>query len=157
MWSMPRKPQRKPKPSASEDSGSNVKLESIEGQFLQGGSQVVELIIGGRKQAAKDYRHRLFVSRESLLGRPGRLCDRVADSDIREPLDVGDDVADLPHPQLLASHLPRSEPAQACDFVFGTLRHERDLLPNAQRSIDHAHVGDDPLVVIKLGIEDQGP
>ena len=129
----------------------------VERQLLQGGAQVVELVVGGRKQPAEDDRHGLLVSGQGHLGRPGHLGDRVADADVGEPLDIGDDVADLPDAQLVAGDLARPEPAQAGHLVFGALGHEPDLLADPERAVDDPDVGDDPLVVVELGIEDQGP
>ena len=100
----------------------------VERQLLQGGAQVVELVVGGRKQAAEDDRHGLLVARQGDLGRPGHLGDRVADVDVGELLDVGDDVADLADPQLVAGDLARPEPAQAGDLVLGAAGHQPDLL-----------------------------
>ena len=73
-----------------------------------------------------------------------------------EALDVGDDVADLADAQLVAGDLAGPEPAQAGDFVLGAAGHEADLLPDPERAVDDPDVGDHPLVVVELGVEDQG-
>ncbi len=99
----------------------------VERQFLEGGPQVVELVVSGREKPAEDDRHGLLVSGQGHLGRPRHLGDRVADADVGEPLDVGDDVADLPDAQLVAGDLARPESAKSGHLVVG---------PSAIRRID---------------------
>ena len=78
--------------------------------------QVIELVVGRGKEAAEDDRHRLLITGECNFGRLWHLGDGITDPDIREFLDVGDDVADLPHAQLVAGDLARPESTQACDL-----------------------------------------
>ncbi len=134
-----------------------MKLESLSASFCKGGAQVVELVVGRGKQPAEDDRHRLLVAGKGHLGRARHLGDRVADPDVREPLDVGDDVADLADAQLVAGDLARPEPAQAGDFVIRSFGHQADRLADAERAVDDSHVGDHALVVVELRVEDQGP
>ena len=74
-----------------------------------------------------------------------------------ELLDVGDDVADLADPQLVAGDLAGPEPAQADDLVLGPAGHQPDLLADLDRAVDDPDVDDDALVVVELRVEDQGP
>ena len=134
MWSMPRNPQRKPKPRASEVSGSKVKLASLSDELLEGRAEVLELVVRGREEAAEDDLHRAPGSPAGPRWPAARaLGDRVADPDVGEPLDVGDDVADLADPQLVAGDLAGPEPAQADDLVLGLAGHQADLLADLER------------------------
>ena len=56
MWSMPRKPQRKPKPSASELSGVYCSDGVVEGQLLQRFAEVFEIVGADREQTGVNLR-----------------------------------------------------------------------------------------------------
>ena len=129
----------------------------IKCQFLQGCPQIVELIIGGGEESAEDDRHGLLISGQGDLRRAGDLGDGIADVDVGQLLDVGDDVTDLADAQLLAGDLARPEPAEAGHFILGAVGHEADLLPDPDRAVDDADIGDHALVVVELGVEDQAP
>ena len=81
MCSRPRKPQRKPKPSASEVSGSHVQRGVVERQLLERVAQVRVLVGVDREQAAEDHRLDVAVAGQRL-GRRRRALrgQRVADA-----------------------------------------------------------------------------
>ena len=70
MCSRPRKPQRKPKPSASLVSGSNSKLGSLIDELVERVAQLLEVLAVGGIQAAEDHPLRLLVAGQSF----GRLA-----------------------------------------------------------------------------------
>src|ERR1700750_2440078 len=93
MCSSPRKPTRKPKPSASLVSGSQGSAASLGGGFSRAQCGVVVAV--DREDAAEHHRLDLAVAGERL-GRLARLRrERVADAQLRDVLDPGDEVADL--------------------------------------------------------------
>ena len=134
-----------------------MKLESLSASFCKAVRRSSNWLFVAGKQAAEDDRHGLLVSGQGHLGRPGHLGDRVADADVRQLLDIGDDVTDLADAQLVAGDLAGPEPAQPGHLVLGAFGHEADLLADPERAVDDPDVGDDALVVVELGVEDQGP
>ena len=93
--SRPRKPQRKPKPSAARGFHFEGEAGVVEAQLAHGGAQILE--IGGidREEAAEHHRLRRLEAGQRLGGRPLVLGDRVADAGIGDFLDRGGDEADL--------------------------------------------------------------
>ena len=71
MCSRPRKPQRKPKPSASEVSGSQESAASLSDELLQRVAQVGVVVGVDREQAAEDHRLDLAVAGQRLVASPG--------------------------------------------------------------------------------------
>ena len=117
MCNRPRKPQRKPKPSASLVSGSNSKLGSL-----------IESLSSASRSCSKSwpsdgYRPQKTIRFGSSIAgqRGGRLAvghgDRVADVDVAQRLDVADEVADLAGRELVAADASRRELAQLEHFV----------------------------------------
>ena len=66
MCSRPRKPQRKPKPSASEVSGSQRQRRVVERELLERVAQVRVVVGVDREQAAEDHRLDLAVAGQRL-------------------------------------------------------------------------------------------
>ena len=132
------------------------KARIVKRQFLQGGPQIVELVIGCGEKSAEHDRHGLLVTGQGDLRRAGDLRDGIADVDVGQALDIGDDVTDLADAQFLAGDLAGPEPAEAGDFILGAIGHVADLLPDPERAVDDPDVGDHPLVIVELGVEDQG-
>jgi hypothetical protein len=154
MCSRPRKPQRKPKPSASDGLGLKLKLASFRLELLQRLAQRLEVLVGRRIDAAIDHVQRLAVAGERLdLG--AALRDRVADLDLFQRLHVRDEVADLAGAQLVARLHVRAEAAELEHLVLG-LRHDHPdlsrflIAPSKMRrcAIDAA-------VVVELGVEEE--
>jgi hypothetical protein len=91
--SRPRKPQRKPKPSASLVSGSKLKAASLRRSFSSASRSGVVLGVG-RVEAAEHDRHRRL---EAGMAAPagGRRGHGVADLRVGDLLDAGGEPADL--------------------------------------------------------------
>ena len=81
--------------------------------------------------------------------------DRVADADVVEVFDRGDDESHLAGPDLGDLHRTRHELAHVGDLVPLAVAHEADLVALFQSTIDQAHVGDDAAVVVVERVEDQ--
>ena len=86
MCSRPRKPQRKPKPRAAEDSGSKDRGGVVELELLQRGAQVFVLVGLHGVDARED--HRLHV----LEARDGFLCRGAVTEVIVSPTFTSDEV-----------------------------------------------------------------
>ncbi len=115
--SRPRKPQRKPKPSAAEVSGSKSKLASLRRSFASAVAQMLEIGGVGREQAAEhDRLHRLEAG-QRRRGGAALLGDGVADAAVGHGLDAGGDEADLAGAELVDLHRFRREDADALDLV----------------------------------------
>ncbi len=128
MWSMPRNPHRKPKPRASEVSGSNVKLASLSESFWSAVRRSSNWLCVAGKSPQKTTCDGFLIARQRLGRGFEGVGDRVADADVAEPLDVRGDVTDLADAEFVAGDLARSEPAEADDFMLGLAGHQPDLL-----------------------------
>ena len=84
-WSMPRKPQRKPKPRPSLTLRLIGEAGVVEPQLAEGLAQVLEIVVVDRVEAAEDHRLRLLVAgqRPRSVGLQG-VGDGVADVDVAE-------------------------------------------------------------------------
>ncbi len=155
MCSRPRKPQRKPNPSASEVSGSQRQRRVVERQLLQRVAQLRIVVVVHREQAAEDHRLDVAVAGQRL----GRLValgrQRVADGELGDVLDPGDQVAHLAGRQRLRRQLGGREEADVVDLGLRARLHADDRLALAERAVDDADVGDHAAVLVVLGVEDQ--
>ena len=98
--SRPRKPQRKPKPSAALVSASKWKRGVVEAQLGERLAQLLELGGIDREQAAEHHRHAGLEAGQHLGRGLAVVGDRVADLAVGDGLDAGDDEADLARAQL---------------------------------------------------------
>ena len=81
----------------------------VERELLQRVAQVGVVVGVDREQAAEDHRLDLAVAGQRLARRRGRLRrQRVADAQLRDVLDAGDEVADLARAQLAARRSSRA-------------------------------------------------
>ena len=113
MCRRPRKPQRKPNPSASEVSGSQVEGGVVEGELLERLTEVVVAIGVEREEPAEDHRLHLPVALERLGRRVEARGERVADAQLGDVLEAGDHVADL------ARLHPLAPPSSAAGRIRG--------------------------------------
>ena len=99
--SRPRKPQRKPKPSAARGLHLVGEARVVEAQPAHRGAQVLE--IGGvdREEAAEHHRLRRLEAGQRLGGRAPLVGDRVADAGVGDLLDLRGDEADLARAELV--------------------------------------------------------
>ena len=127
----------------------------VERQLLQRVAQVRVAVGVDREQAAEDHRLDLAVAGQRLLRRVGAARERVADAQLGDVLDAGDQVADLAGRELVDRGHRGREEADVVDLGLGAGLHRADRLALLERAVDHADVGDDAAVLVELGVEDQ--
>ena len=128
----------------------------VEPQLLQRLAQVLELARNRGIEAAEHHRLRLAEARQRLAAQPLVLVrHRVADDDVLQLLDVGDDVADLARVQLFHCLHVGLELADFHDLVVGHGAAHADHLGLLDRAVEHAHVDHDAAVVVVDRVEDQ--
>ena len=94
MCSMPRKPQRKPKPSASDTFRFVKQRRIVQRQFRQRFAKRFVIFGGNREQARIHLRlHFLETGQRFDIGRARDMRDRIADRRAVNILDAGDDEA----------------------------------------------------------------
>ena len=96
MWSMPKKPQRKPKPRATEVSGSKVREASLSCSFSRASRRSGYLAAVLGVDAAVDHGLGRPVAGQGLGGGTLRAGDGVAHPGVLHVLDGGGEVAHLP-------------------------------------------------------------
>ena len=101
MCSRPRKPQRKPKPSADRGLRLEEERRVVQPQLLERVAQLGVLVAFDRIEPGEDHRLQLLEAGERLGRRARGLGDRVADLRVADVLDVGDDEADLADAELV--------------------------------------------------------
>ena len=129
----------------------------VERQLLERVPQVRVLIGVDREQAAEHHRLDLAVAGERLgrgiaLGR-----QRVADAQLRDVLDAGDQEADLAGAEPRRRGHLRREETDVVDLGLGSRLHRSDRLALGERAVDDPDVGDHAPVLVELGVEDQRP
>ncbi len=116
-WRRPRKPQRKPKPSA----GAGLHLEAergvVEAQLVEAVAELLEVVGVDREQAAEDDRLDLLEAGERLGGGLAGVGDGVADAGLGDFLDLRGDEADLAGAELAQLLDLGAEAADAVDEV----------------------------------------
>ncbi|CDN46190.1 hypothetical protein BN871_LI_00040 [Paenibacillus sp. P22] len=127
----------------------------VELQLLQRLAQVVVLRVVDRIQAAVYHRVDLAVARKRLGSLALGFGHRVADARVLDILDAGDDEADISYGKLVHDAHARLEGSDLDDLEFSAGRHEVDLGAGLDAAVDDAHVDDDALVRIVVGVEDQ--
>ena len=106
MCSRPRKPQRKPKPSADRRLRLVEERRVVQPQLLERVAQLGVLVALDRIQPGEHHRLQLLEAGKRLgVGRAG-LGDRVADLRVADRLDVRDEEADLADAELVDRHRP---------------------------------------------------
>ncbi len=128
----------------------------VEGQLLERVAQVFVAVGVDREEAAEDHRPHLAVALQGLARRAARRGQGVADAQLGDVLDAGDQVADVAglHPR--RGRHRRAEEADVVDLGFGPVLHRDDPLVLAEGAVDHPHVGDHAAVLVELGVEDEG-
>ena len=80
MWSSPRNPQRKPKPSAIEVSGSKLNAESLSRSFSSASRSASYSVSSIGIEPGEDHRLGLAEPGQRRGGGPRRVGDRLADA-----------------------------------------------------------------------------
>ena len=153
-WSRPRKPTRKPKPSARRrlrlvDQRGVVELELVERVAQR---RIVRAV--DRVETRVDHRLRVLVAAERLGGRPGVAGDGVADPGLADVLHAGDQVADLADAERARLlHLGRDD-ADLQQLVHGAGGHHLDPVAGLDPAVDDPDVGDHAAVDVVDRVED---
>ena len=156
MWRRPRNPQRNPKPSASDESGSNEKAASFMWSFSSASrsGRVVRAV--GREDPREDHRLHVLEAGEGLLRGLRRVRDRVADLRVVHAADVAGDEADLSGVDLVERDGERLEAPELGHLVVALGRHEANLVPLLDRPVDDADHDHGAAVAVVPGVEDEG-
>ena len=153
--SRPRKPQRKPKPSAARGLHLVGEAGVVEAQPAHRGAQVLE--IGGvdREEAAEHHRLRRLEAGQRRGGRPLVVGDGVADAGVGDLLDLGGDEADLAGAELRRLGHLGAEDADPVDLVGRVRAHHADALALLQRAVEDAHQHDDAEIGVVPAVDQQ--
>ena len=153
--SRPRKPQRKPKPSAAEDLHLVGEAGVVEAQLADRRAQILE--IGGvdRKQAAEHHRLRRLEAGQRLGAGLLVVGDGVADAGVGHLLDLRGDEADFAGTKRRDILHFGLEDADLVDLVMGVGAHHLDLLALLQRSVEDAHQHDDAEIGVVPAVDQQ--
>ena len=133
--SRPRKPQRKPKPSATEVSGSYSSEASLSAQL---GQRLAQQLVVARRRSGRGPQNTIDLTRGSraAAGSTGRRAvgDGVAHAHVGDVLDAGDDVADLAGVELVGCGVEarRNCPTSVTSNSL-PVREEPDLVPRRAR------------------------
>ena len=113
MWSMPKKPQRKPKPRAAEDSGSKDREASLSWSFSRASrrSGILGAVLG--VNAAVHHGAGGAVAGQGLGGGALHTGDGVTHLGVLHVFDGGGEVAHLAGDQLAAGLHPQGEQVAA--------------------------------------------
>ncbi len=147
--------QRKPKPSASERLGLEAQRGVVELELVERVAQLGVAVGVDREEPAEDHRLDLAVAWQRLSGGIRARRQRVADAQLRDVLDAGDQVADLAGAERLGRGHLRREEADVVDLGTRLRRHRADRLALGEGAVDDADVGDDAAVLVELRVEDQ--
>jgi hypothetical protein len=128
----------------------------VQTQSSDGVAQFFELSLTGGIEIAEDHLLRLAVTGESFIRRVERKGDGIADVDIFEGFDGGDDVADFAGGNRLSvrGHLG-SEFADLGDGVGASGAHHVNLVANTKRAVEQPEVDDDSAIIVVFTIKDQ--
>ncbi len=127
----------------------------VERQFIEGGPELG--VVGGAAgiEVREDHLHGLLVAGQRLVGGVGIIGDGVADGDVGEFFDVGDDIADLAGADLLDGCGIGGKFAEVGNHVRLAGTHEADLLAPGELALKDAHVGNDAAVFVRMAVVDQ--
>ncbi len=153
--SRPRKPQRKPKPSAADDLRLEMEARVVEAQLGQALAQLLEFRRVGREEAAEHHRHAGLEARQGGGG-PALLGDGVADLAIGHFLDAGGDEADLAGAQRRQLLMLGREDADLVHLMGRAGRHHADLHPGLEHAVLHPHQDDDAEIGVVPAVDQQG-
>ena len=157
MWSRPRNPHRNPNPSACEVSGSKHERRVVQLQLVERLAQLRVVAALGREQPAPHHRPRLPIAGQRLAGAAlPRERHRVADLDLVDVLQAGDEVPDLAGLRLGTGVASGAKTPHSSASESRPVGHEAHLRARAQHAVLHPHVRHDAAVRVERRVEDQG-
>ena len=154
--SSPRKPQRKPKPSAARGFHLVGEAGVVEPQLAHRRAQILELRGIDREQAAEHHRDGRPEAGQRLVDRVALVGDGIADAGVGHFLDRGGQHADLAGTELVDELQLRREHAGAIDLVGGLDADHADALAFPEHAIDDPHQHDDAEISVVPAVHQQG-
>ena len=127
----------------------------VQGQFLDRLAQLLMAGALGRVKAGEDHGQGLLESGQGGHAGLAGQGDRVADLDLGDLLDAGDDVADFTGFQAVQRPGLGRVDADLVDLVFGVVGQELDLVAFFHDAVDDLDQDDHAAVGVEPGIEDQ--
>jgi hypothetical protein len=156
MCRRPRKPQRKPKPSAMELSGVEGHGGVVQLELLERVAQVAVLRAVGGIDAGEDHRLRLLVAGQRGPGGILHARDGVAHARVGDGFDGGGEIADLARAERLGgTHAERVQIPDLDDLVLRAGRHHADVHAGAHDAVHDAQIDDRAAVGVVLAVEDE--
>ena len=155
MCSRPRKPTRKPKPSARGHLGLVVQRRVVETQLRQRVAELVVVVGDDREHAGEHARLNLLEARQRLRRLLVLERDGVAHRRAVDFLDAARSRSPRRRARARARHRLRREAAHLVDQVRTARRHDADLVADLERAVEDAHQRDDADVVVEPGVDDQ--
>ena len=128
----------------------------VELQPLERVAQLRVVVGVGREDPGEDHRLHVLVSgKRSGRGTASRR-ERVADTEPRDVLEAGDDVADLARGERVDGRAGRRHDADLLRVELGALRHRAQRLAGREGSVHDADERNDAAVLVVGGVEDEG-
>ncbi len=152
----PRKPQRKPKPSAAELSVFEREAGVVEAQTRHGIAQILEVRRIDREQTAEHHRLRRLEARQRLRRRVLLVGHGIADARVGHFLDRRREEAHLAGPQLRQHFLLRAEDADALHLIVAAGGHHLHLLAALEHALFDAHQHHDAEIGVVPAIDEHG-
>ncbi len=129
----------------------------VEAQALQGVAQQRILVAIHREQPGEDHRLGGSIASERLRGWARGQRNRIAHLAVFHVLEARGDVANLTRRERLRGDEGRAEVAHL-QHLSGAMRlHHQQAICGGDSAIDDANIGDDTLIGVILGIEDERP
>ena len=131
------------------------KRRVVQPQLFERITQLRVLVALDGIQPGEHHRLQFFEAGKRRHRLARRFGDGVADLGVADLLDVGDQEADFPDPELVNRHRLRREDAQLLDVVVLPLRHEPDAHAFGDVAVNHANHDDDAAIGVVPRVEQQ--
>src|SRR5688500_10490717 len=155
---------QQPEEAAAEAEAQRVRAFGLERKArvveLEAVHRVAELVVlrfAAGVEVAVDHLLDRLVAGQRFGGGVLRIGNGVADADVVQVFDGGDDEPDLAGPDARHAGWAGYELADSVELVLLVVAHEADLLTALLLRVDDADVRDDAAVIVVNAVEDQGP
>ena len=127
----------------------------VDRQLVHGRAQVFVVVGVHRVDRGEDDLFGFLIAWNRFRRLPLQVRDRIADLDIADALDSGDDVAHLAGAELFSWIEFQLVVAQLLDGIIAAHVHEMDVVARFQRAFHDAALQNHAAVAIEMGVEDQ--
>ena len=127
----------------------------VDRQFFQGLGQVLVLVGTHRIDRRKDNLPGRLIAGNRFRRLAIQQRDRVADLNVLNTLDAGDDIPDLAGAELCSWIELELVVAHLVDFVVVARVHEMDRIAGLQRPFHHPTLQNHSSILVEVGVEDQ--